>query len=88
MRKVNAFIAMDSEAQESSTKRTAEHLESDISKKQKSIIYYLLVENVYPLTRNTLHQLWSDVRLQVDHDVEMAKILIKKLEDSEDEYQG
>nr|GEU50463.1 putative ribonuclease H-like domain-containing protein [Tanacetum cinerariifolium] len=27
---------------------------------------------VYPLTRNTLHQLWNDVRLQVDHDVEMA----------------
>nr|GEW77330.1 hypothetical protein [Tanacetum cinerariifolium] len=36
MRKVNDFIAMDSEAQESSTKRTAEHLESDISKKQKA----------------------------------------------------
>nr|GEV35309.1 hypothetical protein [Tanacetum cinerariifolium] len=35
MRKVNDFIAMDSEAQESSTKRTAKHLESDISKKQK-----------------------------------------------------
>nr|GFB76121.1 hypothetical protein [Tanacetum cinerariifolium] len=43
MRKVNDFIAMDSEAQkssskeaqESSTKRIAEHLESDISKKQK-----------------------------------------------------
>nr|GEW88349.1 retrovirus-related Pol polyprotein from transposon TNT 1-94 [Tanacetum cinerariifolium] len=43
MRKVNNFVAMDSEAQksnakeaqESSTKRTAEHLESDISKKQK-----------------------------------------------------
>nr|GFA73413.1 hypothetical protein [Tanacetum cinerariifolium] len=35
MRKVNDFIAIDSEAQESSTKRKAEHLESDISKKQK-----------------------------------------------------
>nr|GEV08601.1 hypothetical protein [Tanacetum cinerariifolium] len=43
MAKMNNFIAMDSEAQkrsaieaqESSTKRTAEHLESDISKKQK-----------------------------------------------------
>nr|GEX86633.1 hypothetical protein [Tanacetum cinerariifolium] len=35
MRKVNDFIAMDSEAQESSTKRTAEHLEFDISNKQK-----------------------------------------------------
>nr|GEW45950.1 putative ribonuclease H-like domain-containing protein [Tanacetum cinerariifolium] len=35
MRRVNDFIAMDSEAQESCTKRTTEHLESDISKKQK-----------------------------------------------------
>nr|GEV80420.1 uncharacterized mitochondrial protein AtMg00810-like [Tanacetum cinerariifolium] len=32
----------------------------------QSTIYYLLVEKVYTLTRNTLHQLWSDVRLQVD----------------------
>nr|GEW16095.1 retrovirus-related Pol polyprotein from transposon TNT 1-94 [Tanacetum cinerariifolium] len=34
MRKVNVFIVMDSKAQESSTKRTIEHLESEISKKQ------------------------------------------------------
>nr|GEU43787.1 hypothetical protein [Tanacetum cinerariifolium] len=40
----------------------------------QSIIYYLLVEKVYPLTRNTLHQLWSDVRLQVDYDVEWIMI--------------
>nr|GEY93923.1 hypothetical protein [Tanacetum cinerariifolium] len=43
MRKVNDFIAIDSEAQESSTKRTAEHLESDISKNQK------VDENVEPI---------------------------------------
>nr|GEU67616.1 copia protein [Tanacetum cinerariifolium] len=43
----------------------------------QSIIYYLLVEKVYPLTRNTLHQLWSDVRLQVDYDVEMAYDLLR-----------
>nr|GEZ90670.1 hypothetical protein [Tanacetum cinerariifolium] len=43
IRKVNDFVVMDSEAQkssakevqESSTKRTTEHIESDISKKQK-----------------------------------------------------
>nr|GEW25277.1 hypothetical protein [Tanacetum cinerariifolium] len=35
MTKVNNFIAMDSEAQESSTKRIAKHLKYDISKKQK-----------------------------------------------------
>nr|GFD00614.1 hypothetical protein [Tanacetum cinerariifolium] len=27
----------------------------------QSIINYLLVEKVYPLTRNTLHQLWTDI---------------------------
>nr|GEU48775.1 hypothetical protein [Tanacetum cinerariifolium] len=43
MTKVNDFIAMNSEAQESSTKRTTEHLESDISKKQK------VDENVKPV---------------------------------------
>nr|GFA74256.1 hypothetical protein [Tanacetum cinerariifolium] len=43
IRKVNDFIAMDSEAQESSKKRTAEHLESDISKKQK------VDENIEPV---------------------------------------
>nr|GEV13840.1 uncharacterized mitochondrial protein AtMg00810-like [Tanacetum cinerariifolium] len=43
MTKVNDFIAMDLEAQESSTKRTTEHLESDISKKQK------VDENVQPV---------------------------------------
>nr|GEV07814.1 hypothetical protein [Tanacetum cinerariifolium] len=43
----------------------------------QSTIYYLLVEKVYPLTRNTLHQLWSDVRLQVDYDVEMAYDLLR-----------
>nr|GEV15834.1 hypothetical protein [Tanacetum cinerariifolium] len=55
MRKVNDFVAMDSEAQkssakeaqESSTKRTSEHLESDISKKQK------LDENVEPVIDDT-----------------------------------
>nr|GEV65829.1 DNA-directed RNA polymerase II subunit RPB7 [Tanacetum cinerariifolium] len=41
------------------------------------IIYYLLVKKVYPLTRNTLHQLWNDVRLQVDYDAEMAYDLLR-----------
>nr|GEW01035.1 hypothetical protein [Tanacetum cinerariifolium] len=43
MRKVNDFVAMDLEAQESSTKRTAKQLESDICKKQK------VDENVEPV---------------------------------------
>nr|GEZ76413.1 hypothetical protein [Tanacetum cinerariifolium] len=47
MRKVNNFIATDLEAQESSTKRTSESLESDISKKQK------VDENVDPVIDDT-----------------------------------
>nr|GEY66434.1 hypothetical protein [Tanacetum cinerariifolium] len=43
MTKVDDFIAMDLEAQESSTKRTTKHLKSDISKKQK------VDENVKPV---------------------------------------
>ncbi|GJY29676.1 hypothetical protein Tco_0405443 [Tanacetum coccineum] len=52
----------------------------------QNIVYYLLVEKTYPLTRNTLHQLWNDVRLQVEYEDEMAyellRLLLKKLEDS------
>ncbi|GJS10311.1 hypothetical protein Tco_0367107 [Tanacetum coccineum] len=43
----------------------------------QNIVYYLLVEKTYPLTRNTLHQLWSDVMLQVDYEVEMAYELLR-----------
>ncbi|GJX53716.1 hypothetical protein Tco_0282085 [Tanacetum coccineum] len=43
----------------------------------QNIVYYLLVEKTYPLTRNTLLQLWNDVRLQVDYEVEMAYELLR-----------
>ncbi|GJW01632.1 putative ribonuclease H-like domain-containing protein [Tanacetum coccineum] len=43
----------------------------------QNIVYYLLVEKTYPLTRNTLHQLWNDVKLQVDYEVEMAYELLR-----------
>ncbi|GJU18921.1 hypothetical protein Tco_1146887, partial [Tanacetum coccineum] len=42
----------------------------------QNIVYYLLVEKMYPLTENTLDQLWNDVRLQVDIEVEMAYDLL------------
>nr|GEZ96677.1 hypothetical protein [Tanacetum cinerariifolium] len=29
----------------------------------KNMVYYLLVEKMYPFTKNILHQLWKDVRL-------------------------
>nr|GEX18574.1 hypothetical protein [Tanacetum cinerariifolium] len=43
----------------------------------ENIVYYLLVEKMYPLIRNTLHQMWNDVRLQVDYEVEMAYDLLR-----------
>nr|GEW04882.1 hypothetical protein [Tanacetum cinerariifolium] len=43
----------------------------------KNMVYYLLVENMYPFTNNILHQLWKDVRLQVDYEVEMTYDLLR-----------
>nr|GEU61129.1 hypothetical protein [Tanacetum cinerariifolium] len=43
----------------------------------KNMVYYLLVEKKYLFTRNILHQLWNDVRLQVDFEVEMAYDLLR-----------
>nr|GEV81077.1 uncharacterized mitochondrial protein AtMg00810-like [Tanacetum cinerariifolium] len=42
-----------------------------------SMVYYLLVDKMYPFTRNILHQMWNDVRLQVDYEVEMAYDLLR-----------
>nr|GEY33310.1 hypothetical protein [Tanacetum cinerariifolium] len=33
-----------------------------------NMVYYLLVEKMYPFTRNILHQMWNDVRLWVDYE--------------------
>nr|GEX14897.1 hypothetical protein [Tanacetum cinerariifolium] len=43
----------------------------------KNMVYYLLVEKMYPFTRNVLHQMWNDVRLYVDYEVEMAYDLFR-----------
>ncbi|GJW16401.1 reverse transcriptase domain-containing protein [Tanacetum coccineum] len=37
-----------------------------------NILYYLLVEKMYPLTKHTLHQMFNDVKFQVDYECEMA----------------
>ncbi|GJV27657.1 hypothetical protein Tco_1384105 [Tanacetum coccineum] len=37
-----------------------------------NILYYLLVEKMYPLTKHTLHQMFNDVKLQVDYECEMG----------------
>nr|GEZ11485.1 hypothetical protein [Tanacetum cinerariifolium] len=39
--------------------------------------YYLLVEKMYPLTNYTLTQMWNDVRLQVNYEIEMAYDLLR-----------
>ncbi|GJW59491.1 hypothetical protein Tco_0108826 [Tanacetum coccineum] len=38
----------------------------------QNILYYLLVEKMYPLTKHTLHQMFNDVKLQVDYKCEMV----------------
>ncbi|GJU13667.1 hypothetical protein Tco_1136063 [Tanacetum coccineum] len=43
----------------------------------QSITFYLLVKNMYPLTNHTLHQMFNDVKLQVDYECEMACDLLR-----------
>ncbi|GJZ28601.1 hypothetical protein Tco_0573248 [Tanacetum coccineum] len=50
-----------------------EHHVEDI----QSIPYYLLVEKMYPLTKHTLHQMFNNVKLQVDYECEMAYELLR-----------
>ncbi|GJS28626.1 hypothetical protein Tco_0489246 [Tanacetum coccineum] len=42
-----------------------------------NILYYLLVEKMYPLTKHTLHQMFNDAKLQVDYECEMAFELLR-----------
>nr|GEU83461.1 hypothetical protein [Tanacetum cinerariifolium] len=44
-----------------------------------NMVYYLLVEKMYPFTRNFLHQMWNDVRLQVNYVVEMAYDFLRSI---------
>ncbi|GJS83786.1 hypothetical protein Tco_0750327 [Tanacetum coccineum] len=43
----------------------------------QNILYYLLVEKMYPLTNHTLHQMFNDVNLQVDYECEMDFELLR-----------
>ncbi|GJX87376.1 hypothetical protein Tco_0339390 [Tanacetum coccineum] len=38
----------------------------------QSMLFYLLVEKMYPLINHTLHQMFNDVKLQFDYECEMA----------------
>nr|GEU62769.1 hypothetical protein [Tanacetum cinerariifolium] len=43
----------------------------------QNILYYLLVEKMYPLTNHILHQMFNNVKLQVDDEFEMAYELFR-----------
>nr|GEU70208.1 hypothetical protein [Tanacetum cinerariifolium] len=43
----------------------------------QNILYYLFVEKMYPLTNHTLHQIFNNVKLQVDEECEMAFELLR-----------
>ncbi|GJT23574.1 hypothetical protein Tco_0893511 [Tanacetum coccineum] len=43
----------------------------------QSIMFYLLVEKMYPHTNHTLHQMFNDVKLQVDYECEIAFDLLR-----------
>nr|GEY05094.1 hypothetical protein [Tanacetum cinerariifolium] len=45
----------------------------------QNILYYLLVEKIYLLTNHTLHQMFNDVKLQVNSECEMAFELLRLL---------
>ncbi|GJU65388.1 hypothetical protein Tco_1247223 [Tanacetum coccineum] len=44
---------------------------------ENNILYYLLVEKMYLLTNHTLHQMFNDVKLQVDYECKMAFELLR-----------
>ncbi|GKA72695.1 hypothetical protein Tco_0778911 [Tanacetum coccineum] len=43
----------------------------------QNMLFYLLVEKIYPFTNHTLHQMFNDVKLQVDYECEMAFELLR-----------
>nr|GEU90851.1 hypothetical protein [Tanacetum cinerariifolium] len=43
----------------------------------QNIVYYLLVDKIYPLKKHTLHQMFNNVKLQVDYECEMAYELLR-----------
>ncbi|GJU14366.1 hypothetical protein Tco_1142332 [Tanacetum coccineum] len=43
----------------------------------QNMLFYLLVEKMYPLTNHTLDQMFNDVKLQVDYECEIAFELLR-----------
>ncbi|GKC31112.1 hypothetical protein Tco_1038406, partial [Tanacetum coccineum] len=52
-------------------------IKARFKKTKPNILYYLLVEKMYPLTKHTLHQMFNDVKFQVDYECEMAFELLR-----------
>ncbi|GJZ78488.1 hypothetical protein Tco_0643325 [Tanacetum coccineum] len=48
----------------------------------QSVPFYLLVEKIYPLTNHTLHQMFNNVKLQVDYECKMAFELLRLVKNS------
>nr|GEW70350.1 hypothetical protein [Tanacetum cinerariifolium] len=48
-----------------------------IQEPDQSVPIYMLVEKMYPLTNRTLHQMFNNVKLQVDYECEMAFELLR-----------
>ncbi|GJY70753.1 hypothetical protein Tco_0474456 [Tanacetum coccineum] len=42
-----------------------------------NMLFYLLVEKMYSLRNHTLHQMFNDVKLQVDYECKMAFELLR-----------
>ncbi|GJR70451.1 hypothetical protein Tco_0016516 [Tanacetum coccineum] len=45
--------------------------------KDNTMLFYLLVEKMYPVTNHTLYQIFNDVKLQVDYECEMTFKLLR-----------
>ncbi|GJU70791.1 hypothetical protein Tco_1262196 [Tanacetum coccineum] len=43
----------------------------------QNMLFYLLVKKMYPLANHTLHQMFNDVKLQIDYECEMAFELLR-----------
>ncbi|GJZ14857.1 hypothetical protein Tco_0550534 [Tanacetum coccineum] len=78
MKRVNTLEDMDTKMVEGSETREEESSRREIHcVTMHNILYYLLVEKMYPLTKHTLHQMFNDVKLQVDFECEMAFELLR-----------
>ncbi|GJT82899.1 hypothetical protein Tco_1057241 [Tanacetum coccineum] len=53
----------------------------------QNLLYYLLVEKMYPLINHTLHHMFNDLKLQVDYECEMAFELLRLVKQQLKDFQ-